>query len=386
MPLICTLRYLALTWLCIALPLAQGCAPGLQGGNLRPILHLDVERRGAQKRFVTTGIYPDGASLGRLVPAVGATWSPDGTSFAYIDPPLPLVRYSELLILRNLSGEEHTILFSFQTGERLLYGWWGPIWSPDGRKIAVISLKPLSRPLVASVAIIDVSEKKVRALHRLPEETISLPWYMSPPNKFRWSPDGRKILVAWENAVVIDAKTGETEQISAKHVVAEWTPESDGIYYFEIGRSDGFAGCFLKRLGSDSPRELMDEERLAAFGLTRLAFVHGIMTLAPSGVRLAIAGGSPVGLHIYELKEKGPIIVNNPTRSFETREVITITALEWAPDEKSLAFMTMTKDGVRIKLLDLATGEWRTLTTIEGVEFRVPDIDVLAFKVLSWTQ
>ena len=58
--------------------------------SVRAILHVDVVGTGVNRRLVTAGVFPEGRQLGALVFGLGATWSPDGTAFAFFDPQLAL--------------------------------------------------------------------------------------------------------------------------------------------------------------------------------------------------------------------------------------------------------------------------------------------------------
>src|SRR5207244_11465599 len=93
-------------------------------------------------------------------------------------------------------------------------------------------------PLKMSIALIDVSAKKVQSRFVIPRGVTNIPSYSTPPNKFRWSADGRKILLSWESAAVLDTKTGAFELLPGGPTLAEWAPGGDAIYYLDVMNRD----------------------------------------------------------------------------------------------------------------------------------------------------
>lgn len=347
----------------------------------RPILYLDFEGEAGP---VIAAVYPDGRRLGALVPGLGAMWSPSGTWFAYV------ARFRDTVLnVINLEGEVKTI-FTTGPGEFIFNLGWQSIWSPDGRRIALIVCPEDGS--VYSIIVINVADKSVVSRHKLPAEVYSrfkdgerypMNW---PPYKFRWSPDGRKLLLSWEWTVVVDAVTGAIETIAEAPTAAEWAPGSDAVYYFH-------GDFYLRKLDSSTPLRMVGKEHIAALGLRRPPLLHkAILTLSPLGSKLSLLAGSTTGhtssIYIYDLRERGTVALDKPFKTFQTEDVI--TAIEWGPDENSIAIMAISPSvGVTIKLLDLMTGEWRTLATIAypiGVP-AIEMIDVLGlYKTLSWTQ
>src|SRR5713101_4390439 len=98
----------------------------------RAPLYVDVVGTGTNLRLVTAGVLPEGRQLGTLVFGLGATWSPDGPGFAFVDPQLALK-------FREGAGQE-TVLLQSDPNEQLYP--WQPAWSPDGRQIAVLTFVP----------------------------------------------------------------------------------------------------------------------------------------------------------------------------------------------------------------------------------------------------
>ncbi len=386
---------------CSVLILAAGFASSLHGQpaskppapivdaatGSRAILHVDVVGTGANRRLVTAGVFPEGRQLGAIVVGLGATWSPDGTGFAFFDTQLALK-------LRDRAGQE-TVLFQGDQSEQLYL--WQPAWSPDGKQIAALTFVPgATGPLKMSIALIDVAARKVQSRFGIPRGVTSIPSYSTPPNKLRWSADRRRILLSWESAAVLDTKSGTFELLPGGPIVAEWAPGGDAIYYLDVINRDRppgptLAGLYRTKLGSGTPpTRLLDQQQLSAMGLavtTRV--VLGAMTLSPSGTKLAVGLGSSTGgsgkLHVYAI---GPspdsLVPDKPLATFQTEELI--AAIEWAPDETQVAVIAVAKDGVKIRAVNLGTGVWRTLATLGALDLNGREAEVLAFKALSWTQ
>jgi hypothetical protein len=247
------------------------------------------------------------------------------------------------------------------------------------------------------VAVIDVDGHKIVSRHKLPAGIIELPYPLMEVDKFSWSPTGRKVLVSWESAVVIDTVTGTIETISKKPIASEWAPTGDAIYYVDkSSRLDPppweLGHFFFKKLGAQEPVKLVDKKDYVALGLTMDYYIPWTMTLSPSGSRLAIVGGSAkqgtggkpeiIGrLHIYEINSGQMLALGKPAKSYQTDDMM--VALEWAPNEDSVAVVAFSDSKkVVLKLLDPTTGGWRNLTTVQ-----VPDLEVFGFtKTLSWAR
>jgi hypothetical protein len=353
----------------------------------RALLHADVVGTGANRRLVTAGVLPEGRQLGPLVFGLGATWSPDGTGFAFFDPQLALK-------FRDRAGQE-TVLFQGDPNEQLYP--WQPAWSPDGKQIAVLSFVPgATAPLKMSIALVDVSAKKVQSRFVIPRGVTNIPSYSTPPNKFRWSPDGRKILLSWESAAVLDTRTGAFELLPGGPILAEWAPAGDAVYYLDVINRDRppgpvLAGLYRTKLGSGTPpTRLLGPQEIGSLGLSVSArLVLGVMTLSPGGTKLAVGLGSGAGgagkLLVYVLgAPPDSLVPDKPLATFQTEEVI--AAVEWAPDETQLAVVAVGKDSVKIRAVNLATGVWRTLATLGSLDLNGREAEVLAFKALSWAQ
>lgn len=355
-----------------------------QDSAARPILYDDYDD--ASGKFVTSAVYPDGRVLKGLVPATGAFWSPDGTRFAVVKHAPDA---GAVLVLRNVSGDETTVLTVERGGGMLL-----PMWAPDGRRLAVLTFQARPNHERSNfLVVIDTASNQTVLRQEISQQTIHLPYFTSPLGKFGWSPDGRKILIAWENVIVVDAQTGRVETIAPAPAIAEWAPDGSGVYYFAMKnyrdpRTRALGGFYLKKLGG-SAVTLLDEGRVRAAGLDFLPLILGRLALSPSGQALAVAIGRTnqhaMVLQVYDLKTGRADPFGKPSKTFDLQRLV--LALAWAPDESGLAALTVGDDGLRVERLDLAGGEWKVLTTIVGgSKVNSLGADALGFLGLSWAR
>jgi Tol biopolymer transport system component len=355
-----------------------------------PILYLEIEAEEA----VIRGVYADGRRVTKPVRSsryLGEmlVWSPDGRWLAYVGT--DTATGGEAVQVMNLEGDLRTIF----TTQAEIFQW--PIWSPNGQQMAVLLRR--GPPSVVWVAVADVEESKVLSRYEVPQATTALIWPWEA--RFRWSPDGQRILVVGETTVVINTLNGDVETIANEPTVAEWSSTGDVVYYFEIlsGFGRELGGFYLKRLGPTGPIELMDRERVKALGLTCAPLSRTCknlnLTVSPQGSRLAIwynqweweeeAVASVV--RIYDLEDGERVALDEPAKIVRT-DGVTILALEWAPTDDSFGAAVRAEDvgGIDIKLLDLRTGSWTTLARVAEDERLAGIYSGSVYRVLSWTQ
>ena len=233
----------------------------------RPILHF----KAVGETALLAAVYADGREEKLGIAGTSATWAPGGDRFAYVS------QEGELRITA-LKGEAKTILPPRVT--------W-PTWSPDGKQLAVLAGQ--------SLVVVDASTKKIVRRHAL-KKTIGFPYPFHPLYRFRWSPDGTKILVAFENAIVLDIKKNKVRVVADNPVAAEWAPNSNSVYYVDLqvdGPDTGdLRNIYLRSLDSDDPQLLMSREALAASRLVSQEFIPVLLRLSPDGTRLAVVTSS----------------------------------------------------------------------------------------------
>jgi hypothetical protein len=328
--------------------------------------------------------------------AWGAVWAPDGSSFAVpVNEGVPPGLYRASPVSREVKK-----IYAATPAERFP---WTVAWSPDGRKVAAI-VNNAGSPSVHtggdvrfSLLIIDALQGKEVGRQALPQGAL-LDTPLSPPSKFRWSPDGKKVLIAWEYAIVVHTATGRIQRISEKNVVAEWAPDSRGVYYLEVAncchpgkRSVG--GFYLKHLSAGTT-QLTSAAEVARFGYT-LGLSYGSSALSPSGSRFIFADAASQGskglLGLYEFTDGHALNLASPSRTYRSDE--SIVQVDWGPDETLIAALTLGNDWtvVHLRTLELATGSWKNLASVDlrplGAIDETQNLDFLGLnRNLSWTQ
>ena len=360
--------------------------------NGRPLVYLGLEIKGVVERVVTLGVEPDGATLGTVAQATGASWSPDGTRLAFVTPGGMSLKVKPLL------GEETTV-FSAPTQFHPNYPW--TVWSPDGGAVALINMWWCGDGSRTSTLVI-VDPDTGKTLYQWgpfafwdAQGTEWGPTNFTSPRSFRWSPDGTRLLVAWDQVAVIDVETGKFSLIFDGPAAAEWSPDGQGIYYLKMdqaiySRNGTMSGLYFTALGSDGRPDgeavkLLDypvaeagpEDAEDAPGVT-------LMSLSPDGSTLVISAGSTQRMRskvqFYETGTDGNIAFDSPARELLVDELV--LAVEWAPDSSKVATFTMGEGGASINVHEFATGEWKTLT---NPEISLAQLEALP-KILSWAR
>jgi hypothetical protein len=327
-------------------------------------------------------VYVNGQPWTPGLPASGAVWSPAGTRLAYIAAAHPGTLH---ILIRT--GATYTIFGT--TEEERLVPW--PAWAPDGVRVAVLVVSESEPPAPASLAVVAVPAAQLLSLHDLPAETVRAPKRSKPLNAFHWSADGQLILVAWENAIVLDTRDGRVTSIMPDFVIAEWSPTGDAVLYFTVeGASLG--GFYRQPLDGAPAIELASQEQVAALGLRLMEESYGLMLLSPDRKRLAAAFGTEESrvsaVRIYNLAacDAGNTTRRCPDLAAPSAVYSTagaIAALEWAPDGTTLASVVVLPEGAVLQVLDLQTGLWRS--PLPGAILQADELPVLGYvRVLSW--
>jgi hypothetical protein len=354
---------------------AEAAAPG------RPILYFGGETIQNTRGFVTRGVYVSGQPWTPGLPASGAAWSPAGTRLAYI-----AAAYPDTLQILIRTGATYAI-FGAGEGERLV-PW--PVWAPDGIRVAVLVLRDSESPAPASLAVIAVPAAQLLSRHDLPAETVRLPKRSKPLNAFHWSPDGQRVLIAWENAIVLDTRDGSVISITPGFAIAEWAPAGDAVLYFAV--EDGSLGGLYRQPLDGSPSvEIAGREDIASLGLRAMQDSYGLLHLSQDRKRLALAVGTGQpgvsAIRIYEVGDCSSGVTQPcpdlaaPSATYSAPG--DIAALEWAPEGTALAAIAVLPEGAVLQVLDLRTGLWRS--PLPGLTLQEDELPVLGYvRVLSW--
>jgi hypothetical protein len=139
-----------------------------------------VSARRKPRTFDVYVMSADGSGLLRLAQSgQGPVWSPDGRKIAFVsggDPSSALTPNQHVFTM-NSDG----------SGKRKLARGFGPVWSPDGRKIAYVSERTGSM----DVDVMNADGSGQRTLIRSTLTRSRAVGFIPQP---AWSPDGRKIL------------------------------------------------------------------------------------------------------------------------------------------------------------------------------------------------
>jgi hypothetical protein len=347
----------------------------------RPILYFGGETVRDAREFFTRGVYVDGQPWVPGLPASGAAWSPAGTRLAFVDAAHPEILY--VLVRTGASPP----VYGVGEGERLV-PW--PAWAPDGIRAAVLIRRDGEPAPPASLAVIAIPASQLLSRTDLPAETVRLPGRTKPLNAFHWSADGQQILVAWENAVVLDTRDGKITPITPGFAIAEWASDSEAVLYF-TAEGASLGGFYRQSLDGSPAVELASREQVAASGLRPMVDSYGLMHLSPDRKRLAAAFGTEQpgisAVRIYDVAvctsdftQPCPDL-SAATAIYSTAGVI--GALEWAPDGTALAAIAVLPEGAVLQVLDLGTGLWRS--PLPGAILQADELPVLGYvRALSW--
>jgi PKD repeat protein len=204
--------------------------PGLRGvaGAQTPVTRIvyDQCRAGSWDVFCSIGMAADGSDT-VIANGVGPKWSPDGLKIAFTGTADPSAPYSawdsipEVLVL-NLADGSITNLTDPATG-------WGPVWSPDGGRIAFLS----GRDGAVELYVMEASgANPIRVTHDV-----------GFTGTFGWSPDGGRFAFASDRdgvpeLYVTDADglnlTRLTDNVGFKGPFA-WSPDGSRIAFDCLG-------------------------------------------------------------------------------------------------------------------------------------------------------
>jgi WD40 repeat protein len=324
----------------------------------RPILYIGTQ----DKRMVIMAIQSDGRSLGIVAEGRLFGWSRQGDRFAYGSPSTVSRGIGSINVMRL--GERPQAVFTPRQEEHVFPLGWQSIWSPDGRRIGLLVVKAETLSLV----IVDSEIGEIVRRLELPKSAYTREdqpanW---PPYNVKWSPDGHKIMVAWEEALILNVESGSIDTIAPMRVMAKWSPDSDGIYYSE---AFSVPDLFYKRIGGNETVEVLDHSKLGGFGERPPILAHTpLLKLSPSGSHLAFetaaARGQKAESTILTFDTQGAHADRLGAHARELQLEGVIVAMEWSHDETQLAVLTTSENGLMLRILDLGTGSSKVLTGV----------------------
>jgi WD40 repeat protein len=157
----------------------------------------------------------DGKGREFLGPGTGPRWSPDGAEIAAADG-------GAILILNLLDGQRRSLLDQPLGDIRR-----GFDWSPDGRRMAFVTIPDTNRPGRTELWIAGVNDAELSKTKRL---AGFLHWGLA------WSPDGRRLAISLNEAIHllnVEGKAGP-DQVSGqqgKNLMPAWSPDGQWIAF-----------------------------------------------------------------------------------------------------------------------------------------------------------
>ena len=279
-------------------------------------------------------VRPDGSGLRRLTPP-GTTvwlyaWSPDGRLIAYIDEQLSL-----WLVRRNGAGRKMLL-------SRTQLSTLGLSWSPDGKKIAIVSPGPNANPAHAGCARL--------ALYAVPVAG-SKPVLVSAPRRgigcgVAWSPSGREIAYGNGGEVlgVIPSRGGRPRLLLTGSYVGgpQWSPDGTKLAAPTVIRVGGRVVARYNRIMA------VDRDGGDPHVVTDHAYTEYPFAWSPDSRRILYGRKDGQGVYVI-----GPDGRSNHRVTRDAPPQAMWGALAWSPTGDSIAYTTGGTDNTDLYLIGL---------------------------------
>jgi Tol biopolymer transport system component len=287
------MRWFAVAAMGAALGASAVAAAG-EGSRAAGRIAFSLDRNGVSRMYI---VRPNATRLRQLtIPPTrqalggdsGPVWSPDGRRIAFErDLPYWGEDRFKLHVIGAQGGRAHPVTTGPFDVE--------PTWSPDGRKLAFVRISPTASGRVASLHAVDTANGDVV---RLTDGRLDL----TPA----WSPDGTKIVFARissagarvEDAqlMFIDADGSNVRPPGAvpiRGIAPSWSPDGKRIAFVSFADRNGRScagGCV-----PSGEIYVVDRDGSRLTRLTRSAVDDEDPTWSPDGTRIAFSSGSAFG-------------------------------------------------------------------------------------------
>jgi WD40 repeat protein len=365
----------------------------------RPILHFDVSRSFLfGQQVVTIARKPDGSAIKTLKQTHSPVWRPQGEQFAYFRESQQGGR--ESLWVASLEGAARELL----TAEENQFLRWYPAWSPDGNRLAVLSVQATNEnvdrveDVKFEVLVVDLASGDIKQKCPFPAGVIEAA-PLSPPSVFKWSPSGKYVLISWESSVVVDVQRNRSIQITDGYSVAEWSPDGESVLFFSFSDRDTpqgrLKGLYRRSLSENSSQLIADRDELSSLNLLEVPGMFRLkLILSATGQYVALVAGAVheyanvTEIRVYRWDEHTEFDLDSPIRTWSLESELPIQ-LQWSPDDTHLAVIMM-KDwsDLTVEMLRLSDG---ARTKVSDIHFNpqeegVGGLNFIGFgKFLSWS-
>jgi Tol biopolymer transport system component len=288
-----------------------------------------VDADGGGKRVLTRTAWIDGPEV-----ANGPAWSPDGRRIAFLS-----VRHhnEDIYVLDLGSGQAHRVTRDPADDRE-------PAWSPDGRKIAFVSER-IHGPSGYSSDLYAVNADGSGDRRLTHDVQAAYP---------AWSPDGRKIAFSYANGTstyVVNADGSGQRRLGPGALEHSWSPDGHRIAYL-----DGSSGTFQIYV--------MNADGTAKHHLARGARP----SWSPDGSKIAFIA-DPAGGRSAPAKLRPEIYVINADGTGLrrlTNNRVWDDGPAWSPDGRMIAFFSLRDGYSEIYVMNPDGSGQRNVSRIHG--------------------
>lgn len=330
------------------------------------------------------GYSHDGTALFDVGDYWAPSWAPDGGRFLVL---VPHGRFHDPAVI-DLSGPGR-YLFPEETEGTYLYR---PIWSPDGRSIALIRYAPSGFAFV----VVDAETAEIRAEGKIPEKfTADFPYYTAGVDTFSWSPDSKKLILSWEGVLVFNVDSEKVQVASDQFALAFWPPDSGGVcvLQYESEGPNPIVLGYLRRFELETGilRDIATPKDLASAGIDLAKWLHvGAIQLSPDGTSVALSMGNLAtesdAIRIYDASVD---CIEDLTQPRQVIETDLVPVMDWAPDGGALVLIEEVEStgpaySFEVRVINFKTHDRVPLV---GFELEWPDVEVLTLLgFLAWSR